>query len=65
MKNYLRTGIIPTEWTEARVTPIHKANNITEPGKYLPISIIPAVMKVLERAVHTQLSAYMREWSPI
>ncbi len=53
--------MIPTDWTEDQVAPIHKANNITDPGNYRPISIIPAVIKVFEWAVHTQLSAYMGE----
>ncbi len=48
MNKSLRTGIINTHWLDRVLsTTIHKANNITDPGSYRPISIIPAVMKVL------------------
>ncbi len=61
MNSFLKTGIIPTYWTQAQLTPIYEVNNITDPGNYRPIFIIPAVMNVFEWALHTLLSACMIE----
>ena len=45
----LCNGIVPSDWKLARVTPIYKGQGeITHPGNYRPISVIPTVAKVLE-----------------
>ncbi len=49
------------EWTIARVTPIFKDGDRTEVGSYRPISILPVVMKILERETHNQLYSYLTE----
>ena len=59
----LNSGIIPDEWKMARVTPIHKGGDTSETNNYRPISVIPIVMKVFERAIHQQLSDYLTEHS--
>ena len=59
----LRTGQIPNEWKTAKVTPIHKGGDKQDPNNYRPISIIPIVMKVLERVVHDQLHAHFSDHS--
>ena len=56
----LRTGVVPSDWKIARVTPIHKGGTIDE-SNYRPISILPVLSKILERAAHQQLSNYMEE----
>ncbi len=40
---------------------IFKDGDRTEVGNYQPISILPAVMKILERAIHNQLLSYLTE----
>ena len=51
----ISTGIIPTEWKQAIVTPIFKDGLKTECGNYRPISVLPVVSKILERAIHKQV----------
>ncbi|KAI8518827.1 hypothetical protein Bbelb_020840 [Branchiostoma belcheri] len=51
----------PEDWKQARVTPIHKAGDRALPNNYRPVSILPTVSKILERAVHTQLYDYLTE----
>ncbi|CAH1245976.1 ANTXR1 [Branchiostoma lanceolatum] len=55
----IQTSEFPEDWKKARLSPIHKAGDRDAPNNYRPISILPAVSKILERAVHTQLYDYM------
>lgn len=55
----LRTGQVPYIWKSAKITPVYKSGDINKPDSYRPISVLPALSKVLEKAVHTQLSGYL------
>ena len=61
MNRSLVTGLIPFSWKKARVTPIYKDSDPLHPSNYRPISILPVVMKVFERAVQKQLLAYLKK----
>mgnify|MGYP001792511369 CR=1 FL=1 len=43
------TGIFPTEWKQAKVTPIFKTGEKHEPGNYRPISVISVISKIYEK----------------
>ena len=60
MKSIL-TGIYPTEWQLARVTPIFKKGSKSDINNYRPISVIPVVSKVLEKLVYDQLYHYLND----
>ena len=49
----INTGIYPIEWKTARVTPVFKKGVKSDPNNYRPISVIPAVSKVLEKKLFT------------
>jgi hypothetical protein len=55
----LQTGVVPTEWKIAKVTPIHKGGQSSSPDNYRPISVLPILSKILERSAHKQLSKYL------
>lgn len=55
----LKSGIVPSIWKHAKVTPIHKSGDTKKPENYRPISVLPIFSKILERALHTQLSQYL------
>ena len=55
------TGIYPTEWKLARVTPIFKKGSKSGINNYRPISVIPVVSKVLEKFVYDQLYHYLND----
>ena len=43
----------------AIVTPIHKEGDVTDPGNYRPISILPILGKTIEYFVNNQLTQYL------
>ena len=52
-------GEIPNSWKAATVTPLHKGGSLSDPNNFRPISVLPAVMKILERAIHKQLYEHL------
>ena len=52
-------GTIPNEWKLAKVIPIFKYGDRTDPNNYRPISILP--ISILERAVHSQLLDHLEK----
>ena len=55
------TGIFPDQLKIAIVTPIYKGKN-SDPhwfSNYRPISLLPTISKIVEKAIHNQLYAYM------
>ena len=55
LNSSLSTGVFPSEWKTARVTPIFKSGAKDDVNNYRPISVLPVVSKLLERVVHDQL----------
>ena len=44
----ITTNIIPADWKSATITPLFKQGEREDPSNYRPISILPALSKVLE-----------------
>ena len=54
--NYtLKTGIFPSDWKKANVSPIFKKGNRSDVKNYRPISLLSNVSKVFERLVYNRL----------
>ena len=51
----LTTGIVPDEWKQAGVVPLHKSGGRKVMDNYRPISILPFISKIAEKAVNVQL----------
>ena len=51
----LDTGIFPEDLKLTRVTPIHKEGDKSKCGNYRPISVIPALAKILEKLICEQI----------
>ena len=52
---------IPQSWKHSLVHPIHKTGDPSNPSNFRPISIVPVVSKIVERAVHQQLYNYLAQ----
>lgn len=47
----IETGAVPSEWKQAKIVPLFKSGNKDELDNYRPISILPILSKILEKAV--------------
>ena len=50
---------VPQSWKHSLVHPIHKTGDPSNPSNFRPISIVPVVSNIVERAVHQQLYNYL------
>ena len=55
----ITTNDVPTSWKHSLVYPIHKSGNPSDPSNFRPISILPVIAKIVERAVQRQLYYYL------
>ena len=53
------TETVPASFKQAKVVPLFKKGNRSDPGNYRPVSVLNVLSKVLERAVQNQLSEYL------
>lgn len=53
------SGIFPDALKVASVIPVYKKGDVNDPGNYRPISLLPILSKVIEKAIKTQLVSYI------
>ena len=53
------TGVFPSTWKHAWITPILKSGKPEDPSNYRPIALLPILSKILEKIVATQLMSYL------
>ena len=62
----LGSGVMPSLWKSANITPVHKGDNRKLVENYRSFSLLPIPAKCLERIVHkaiyTHVSPYLSEW---
>ena len=57
----LVTGIFPSDWKMAKVSPIFKYGSKSDLNNYRPRSVIPTVAKIFEKIISDQLYQYLNE----
>ena len=57
----LETGIVPNELKSAIVKPLYKKSSRLDVGNYRPVSILPIISKILERAVYVQMETHLKD----
>ena len=55
----IKTGKFPKLWKCSKITALFKSGDRTNASNYRPISILPTLSKILEKAVHTQLYQFL------
>ena len=55
----LETATVPTLWKNSKIVPIHKSGPTDKEENFRPISILPILSKVMERAVQQQFLEYL------
>ena len=56
----LETRIFPFLWKSGKVTALFKKGDRCDANNYRPITVLPTISKILEKAVHIQLYAYLK-----
>ena len=51
----------PSQWEVAKVIPLHKKEEVLYPKNYQPVSLLPILSKILERAIFTKMIHYLEE----
>lgn len=54
----LATSIFPDSWKIATVTPLFKAGDSKKVSNYRPISLLPAITKLMEKLIHKRLYSH-------
>ena len=60
----LETHIFPSLWKFGKVTELFKKGDRCDANNYRPITVLPTICKILEKAVHIQLYAYQFGFRP-
>ena len=55
-------SLFPDEWETARIIPLYKNCQRNVPGNYRPISVLPAISKIMERILYVQLYNYLSDF---
>ena len=55
----IERNIFPTALKNAKVVPLPKTNDSSDPSIYRPISLLPVISKPLERHIHKHLLQYL------
>ena len=53
------SGIVPNNWKQALVTPIHKGGDKGNPGNYRPISLTCICCKIMEHIILSHISKHL------
>ncbi|XP_057308170.1 uncharacterized protein LOC130646052 [Hydractinia symbiolongicarpus] len=57
----INTSTVPSAWKVAKVAPIFKSGDSSLLKNYRPISILPVLSKILEKAIHNELVNYLEK----
>ena len=55
----LLSCVVPTKMTIARVIPVHKSGDCNQFTNYRPVSVLPAFLKILEKAIYNRIVKYL------
>ena len=54
-------GVVPSIYKIARIIPLYKKGPTNDCGNYRPVSLLPSLSKILEKAVCRQMMLYLNE----
>ena len=61
----LQLGIVPQDWREANVAPLHKKGSREKPENYRPVSLTSIVGKLLESIIKDSIVAHLDQYNLI
>ena len=57
--SFIYTGAVPSDWTKALVTAIHKKDSKSNPANYRPVSITSLCCKVMEHILLSHIAKHL------
>jgi hypothetical protein len=57
----IESSIFPENIKAAQVSPLFRKNNSLDKGNYKPVSVLPCISKIYERAIHDQLMDFLEK----
>ena len=57
----LESGLVPNGLKSAIVKPLYKKGSRLDVGNYRPVSILPTISKIMERAVYLQMEKHLKD----
>lgn len=55
----VKEGVYPSKLKQAKVIPVYKGDDVTEPGNYRPISLLSIFNIIFEKLMYHQLKAFL------
>ena len=57
----ITSGVFPSDWKIAKVSPLFKSGDLTDANNYRPIPVLPTIARVFERLIFVQLYTYVND----
>ena len=57
----MQTGMVPQDWRDANITPLHKKGPRSCKKNYRPVSLTSQVVKIMERLIQDSILSILRE----
>jgi hypothetical protein len=57
----ITTGVFPSAWKVARITPLHKTGEKSDKNNYRPISVLPILSKVFEGHIYDSTYSFFND----
>ena len=61
MNMSVQTGVYPSKLKHAKVSPVYKTGDRTEPGNYRPISLLSVFNRLFKRLMHKGLTSFIEK----
>ena len=55
----ITTKVFPCDWKIAKVSPLFKSGERSDPNNYRPKSVLPTIARLFERIVYQQMCTYL------
>ena len=59
----MNSGVLPSDWLSANITPIYKKNDRTNASNYRPISLTAICCKIMEHIIYHSVMEHLNQYN--